>query len=145
MNQLDSHLNVVARHAHLCSFGKRDNAGYVSCSEVELRTIIVEERCMTSTLILGQYVYLSCKLGMALNGTGFAENLSSFDFLSLDTTKQSTDVITSLSLIQKLTEHLDTCYSSLSDVFFDTNDLNFLIQMKNTTLYSTSSNQYHGL
>ena len=48
MNQLYSHLYVVARHAHLSSSRKLAYAGNVSCSEVELRTIVVEERCVTA-------------------------------------------------------------------------------------------------
>src|SRR5699024_126448 len=108
MDQLDGHLYVVTRHAHFCTFRQRDNACYVSCTEVELRTVVVEERSMTSTLVLCQNVNLSCEFCMAVYSTRFSKNLSSFDFSSLNTTKQSTDVITSLSLIQQLTEHLDT-------------------------------------
>ena len=55
---------------------------------------------MTTTLILGQNVYLSGKLFVALYRTWLTQTLTSFDISSLNTTKQSTDVITSLSLIQ---------------------------------------------
>ena len=140
MDQFDGHLYVITRHAHLNTSGQFANAGNVGGSEVELRTIVVEERSMTSTFILGQNVYLSGKLSVAGNSTGLSQNLSSFDFSSLDTTKQSTDVITSLCLIQHLTEHFDTGYNSLLGLFLDTNDFNFIIQMQNTTLYTTGSN-----
>ena len=59
VDQLDGHLNVVTRHAHLNAFGQLANTGNVSSSEVELRTVVVEERSMTATLVLGQNVYLS--------------------------------------------------------------------------------------
>ena len=95
---------------------------------------------MTTTLVLGQNVNLSGKLLVAGNGSGLSKNLSSFDIGSLDTTKQRTDVITSLCLIQHLTEHLDTGYNGLLLLFLDTNDLNFVVQVQNTTLYSTGSN-----
>ena len=114
MDQFDGHLYVITRHTHLNTSGQFANAGNVGGSEVELRTIVVEERSMTSTFILGQNVYLSGKLSVAGNSTGLSQNLSSFDFSSLDTTKQSTDVITSLCLIQHLTEHFDTGYNSLT-------------------------------
>ena len=52
MNQLDCHLYVITRHTHLCSCWKLANTCYVSCSEVELWTIVVEEWSMTSTFIL---------------------------------------------------------------------------------------------
>ena len=94
---------------------------------------------MTSTFILGQNLYLSGKLSVAGNSTGLSQNLSSFNFSSLDTTKQSTDVITSLCLIQHLTEHFDTGYNSLLGLFFDTNDFYFIIQMQNASLNTASS------
>ena len=55
---------------------------------------------MTTTLVFGQNVNLCGKLVVALYGCRLTQNLSTLDLSSLDTTKQSTDVITSLSLIQ---------------------------------------------
>ena len=51
MNQLYGHLYVIARHTHLYAFWKITYTSYVSCSEVELRSVVVEERSMTSTFI----------------------------------------------------------------------------------------------
>ena len=45
--------------AHLSSLGKSDDTGNVSGSEVELGTVVVEERCMTSALFLFQNVNLT--------------------------------------------------------------------------------------
>ena len=95
---------------------------------------------MTSTFIFGQNVYLSGKFVVAGYRTWFTQNLTSFDLSSLDTTKQGTDVVTSLSLVKQLTEHLNTCYNSLLGLLMDTNDLYFIRYVKSTTLYSTSSN-----
>ena len=64
MDQLDRHFYVITRHAHLGTSREFANACNVSCSEVELRTIVVEERCMTATLIFCQYVNLSCEFLM---------------------------------------------------------------------------------
>ena len=94
-------LYVIARHTHLNTCRQFANACYVSCPEVELRTVVVEERCMTATLVFGQNVNLSGKLLVALNGTWLTQTLSSFDFSSLDTTQQSADVVTSLSLVKQ--------------------------------------------
>ena len=95
---------------------------------------------MTTTLVFRQYVNLSRKFSVAGYRTGFSKNLSSFDISSLDTTKQNTDVITSLCLIQQLTEHLDTCYNRLLCLFLNTDDLNIIRHVQCTTLYSTCSN-----
>ena len=87
--------------------GSSHNTGNVSSSEVELRTVVVEERSMTATLVLGQNVYLTGELVMRGDGAGLSQNLSSLDLSSLNTTKQSTDVITSLAFVQQLVEHLN--------------------------------------
>ena len=94
---------------------------------------------MTATLIFGQNVNLSGEFGMAGNSTRFSNNLSTNDICSLNTTKQSTDVITSLCLIQEFTEHLDTGYNSFLLLLFNAKDFNLIVQMKNTTLYTTGS------
>ena len=61
--------------------GRLANASNVSCSEVELRTIVVEERSMTATLIFGQNVNLSGEFGMAGNSARFSKNLSTNDIV----------------------------------------------------------------
>ena len=68
--------------------GRLHNTCYVSCSEVELWTIVVEEWCMTATFIFCQNVNLSCEFCMACYCTWFCKNLTSFDVFSLNTTKQ---------------------------------------------------------
>ena len=55
-DQLNVHINVVAGHAHLSALGQGDDAGNVGGTEVELRTIVVEERGMTAALFLLQDV-----------------------------------------------------------------------------------------
>ena len=95
---------------------------------------------MTATLVLCKNVNLSCELVMALYRTWLNKTLSSLDLVSLNTTEQRTDVVTSLSLIKKLTEHLDTSYNNLTNVLVNTNDLNLVRYVKCTTLYTACSN-----
>ena len=64
VDEFDCHLYVITRHAHLCTSWKVTYTSYISCSEVELWTIVVEEWCMTTTLVLCQNVNLSCELCM---------------------------------------------------------------------------------
>ncbi len=58
VDQLNSDSDVIARHNHFYSFWKSDNASYVCSSQVELRTIVVEEWSVTSTFFFRQYVNL---------------------------------------------------------------------------------------
>ena len=87
--------DVVARHSHLGALGQLNGAGHVSGTEVELRTITIEERGVTAALLLGQNVDLTGELGVRGNGTGLAENLAALNLLALDTTEQDTDVVAS--------------------------------------------------
>ena len=77
---------------------------------------------------------------MASYGTRFNKTLTTLDLSSLNATKQSTDVITSLSLIKSLQEHLDTSYNCLTSLLVNTNDLNLIVQFQSTTLYTACSN-----
>ena len=140
MDELDRHLNVIAGHAHLCSLGKSDNTCDISCSEIELRTIIIEERCMTATLVLSKNVNLSCKLLVRVYTAGLSDNLTSLDLISLNTTKKAADVITSISLVEGLTEHLDTGYNNLSLLMLNADDLYRIGELESTSLNTACSN-----
>ena len=74
-DQLDVHNNVVAGHAHVSALGQRDDAGNVGGTEVELGTIVVEERSVTAAFFLGQDVDLASELGQGLDGAGLAQKI----------------------------------------------------------------------
>src|SRR5438270_6214657 len=57
-DQLDTQIHVVAGHHHLGALGEHNLAGDVRRPEVELRTIVGEERGVTSALVLRQDVNL---------------------------------------------------------------------------------------
>ena len=69
-DQVHFHRDVVARHHHLGAFGQVHNAGHVGGAEVELRTVVGEERGVTTALFLGEDVGLSLELGVRLDRTG---------------------------------------------------------------------------
>ena len=69
-DQLDLHVDVIAGHAHLGALGQSDDAGHVGGTEVELRTIVIEERSVTATLVLGQNVNLANELGVGVMEPG---------------------------------------------------------------------------
>ena len=140
MDQLDGHLNVVARHAHLGSYWQVADTGNVGSSEVELRTIVVEEGGVTAAFLLGQDVHLANELGVGVNGAGSTQNLATLDLLLVDTTQQSADVVASLSVVQQLAEHLDTGNNGFLALLGQTNDLNLVAGLQLATLNSTGSN-----
>ena len=92
-DQLDRHHYVVSGHYHLYPFRQLDYPRYIRRSEVKLRTVSIEERRMSSAFFLLQYVYLSFELGMRMNGARLAQYLSSFDFVSLDSAEEASDIV----------------------------------------------------
>src|SRR5690606_15307971 len=62
-DQLDGDRHVVARHDHLGAFRQGDCTGHVGGAEVELRTVVGEERGVTTTFILGQHVDFTGEVG----------------------------------------------------------------------------------
>ena len=68
-DQFDSHSDVVARHAHFCTFWQGQVTSFVSCSEVELWSVTVEEWSMSTALFLLQYVYFALELSVWVNCT----------------------------------------------------------------------------
>src|SRR5690554_7574672 len=58
-DQGNSHFHVVIRHYHFYAFRQFARTGHVSGPEVELRTVALEERSMTTTFFFGQYVHFT--------------------------------------------------------------------------------------
>ena len=131
--------DVVTRHSHLGALGELDRTGNVGGTEVELRTITIEERGVTAALLLGQNVDLAGELGVRGNRTGLAENLAALDVLALDAAEQQTDVVASLAEVHGLTEHLDTGNDSVLGIL-DADDLDGLVELELTALDTAGSN-----
>ena len=101
---------------HSTRHAARSEQGYtcdVSCSEEELGLVVAEEGCMPATLFLCQGVDFSLELLVRSDATGFADNLASHHIISLDASQQQPDVVTGLTLIQLLLEHLNPCSNTL--------------------------------
>ena len=131
--------DVVTRHSHLGALGELDRTGNVGGTEVELRTITIEERGVTAALLLGQNVDLAGELGVRGNRTGLAENLAALDVLALDAAEQQTDVVASLAEVHGLTEHLDTGNDGVLGIL-DADDLDGLVELELTALDTAGSN-----
>src|SRR5690606_10989371 len=108
-------------------------AGHVSRTEVELRTIALEERRMTATLFLGQNVHLGGELSVRLDRTGLGQNLTTLDVFTLGAAQQNTDVIASLTLIEQLAEHFNARAGGLDRVL-DAHDFDFFTHLDDTAL-----------
>src|SRR5210317_2444233 len=95
---------------------------------------------MTTAFFLRQNIGLSLKLLKWLNAPRSSQNLTTLNIFTLRPTKKHTNIVASLTLIQKLTEHLNTCAGRLRCVT-NAKDLNFLTNLHNTTLNTPSHNR----
>src|SRR5579884_882399 len=71
LDQLDGHLDVIARHHHLHPLRQLDGSGDVGGANVELRAIAVEEGRMPPPLFLGEHVDLRLELFVRADGARF--------------------------------------------------------------------------
>mmetsp|Transcript_4709 Transcript_4709/g.15187 ORF Transcript_4709/g.15187 Transcript_4709/m.15187 type:complete len:458 (-) Transcript_4709:602-1975(-) len=138
-NQGNTHLDVVTRHNHFHTFRQFARTGYVGGTEVELRTVALEERSMTTTFFFGQYVHFALELGVRSDGARNRQNLTTLNVVTLGTTQQNTNVLTSTAFVQQLAEHLNAGASRL-DGIFDTNNLDLFTHLDNATLNTTGHN-----
>src|SRR3989441_1930921 len=115
-DELDLHVNVVARHHHAVALGQLDLAGPVRGPHVELRAVSLEERRMTAALLFGQDVDARVELGVRLDRAGLGQHLAALDLLALDAAQQAADVVARLAGIQQFVEHLDAGHDRLAGV-----------------------------
>src|SRR6476469_7818510 len=132
-DQVHFHRDVVARHHHLGAFRQMHDTGHVGGAEVELRTVVGEERGVAAALFLGEDVGLSLELGVRLDRTRLAQHLAALDVLALGTAKQRTDVVAGLALIEQLAEHFDAGDRGLLRSA-QTDDLDFFADLDDAAL-----------
>ena len=139
VDEVYSDFHVVTRHYHFNAFGKKNLTGAVHGTEVELRTVLVTEWSVTTTFFLLEDIDRSLERLVRFDNTGVGDNHTTLDFLLVDTTEEETYVVTSFTLIEELAEHFHTSYNRLL-VFTETEDLNFVTNLNDTSFYTTSSN-----
>ena len=103
-DQLDVDLT---RHYHLDTSGEHDLTGYIQGADVELGTIVVVERGVTTTLFLLQDVDRSLEVIVGLDNARVTDNHTALDGLVVDTAEQQTYVVASLTLIEDLAARYD--------------------------------------
>src|SRR6195952_927215 len=137
LNQLDRHLGVVAGHDHLGARGQRDDARHVRGPEVELGTVVVEERRVPATLVLREDVDRSLEVGVRGDRTGLHHDLAALDVLALDAAQEQPDVVAGLTLVEQLAEHLDAGDGGLGRGRADADDLDLFVDVDDAALDTT--------
>src|SRR5919199_3009871 len=134
LDQLDRHLDVVARHHHLGALREVRDPGHVRRAEVELGPVAVEERRVAAALLLLQAVDLGLELGVRRDRARLAEHLATLDVLALRAAEQAADVVARLALVEDLAEHLDAGHDGLVGLRLDADDLDLLAGLHDALL-----------
>src|SRR5690606_18801569 len=140
VDQLNRDRHVVTWHNHFFVFRQFDRAGYVRRTEVELWTVVVEERGVTTTFVFRQYIDLAREVLVWLDRTWLGQNLTALDFFTLGTTQQHANVVACLTLIQQLAEHFNAGAGGFLRVT-DTNDFDFFADFDDAALNTTRYNR----
>src|ERR1700758_4148801 len=127
-DQLDGDRHVVARHDHFLVLGQLDRAGHVRRAEVELGTIVVEERRVAAAFVLGQDIDLAREVRVRLDRVRLAQHLATLDVFTLGAAQQDTDVVAGLALVEQLAEHFHARAGRLLRRR-DADDLDFLADL----------------
>src|SRR5690606_31420906 len=93
VDQRHRHLHVVTRHHHLHALRQVHRAGDVRGPEVELRTVTLEERRVTATLVLRQHVHLHLELRVRRDRTRLRQHLAALHLVTLRAAQQQTRVV----------------------------------------------------
>src|SRR6185503_11600160 len=127
-DQLDFHRHVVSGHHHFRALRQLHDPGHVRRSEIELRTVIAEERRMTAALLFRQDVGFRREVRVRRHRARLAQDLPTLNRLLVDATEETPDIVAGLTRIQELAEHLNTRDHRLRGRT-DADDLHFLADL----------------
>src|ERR1700742_2282798 len=136
VDQLHRDRHVVARHDHFLVLRQLDRARHVRRTEVELRTVVVEERRVTAAFVLAQHVHFSREVRVRRDRTRLRQHLAALHVFTLRAAQQDTDVVACLTLVEQLAEHFHARARRLHRRL-DTDDFDFLADLHHAALDTT--------
>src|SRR5215217_3350871 len=112
-DQLHVHHRVVPRHHHLHALFQADLTRNVRRAEVELGTVVTEERRVTSPLLLRQDIHLGLETRVGSDRAGLGQDLSPLYVIALHASEECPYVVAGLCGVHRLVEHLHARHDSL--------------------------------
>src|SRR3546814_13673941 len=119
----------------LGALGEDDLAGDVGGAEVELRTIVGEERRVTAAFVLRQDVHFRGEFGVRGDRTRLRVDLATLHLFTADAADQRTDVVAVLTLVEQLADHFDAGDGRILGLL-DAGDCDFLADLDDAGLYT---------
>src|SRR5579883_2341467 len=113
-DQLNLQLHVIAWHHHLGPRRQLRHSRHVRRAEVELRTIPLEERCMTSPFFLRQHVDFALELLVRRDRRRLRQHHPALYVFLCRTTQQQSGIVARHAFVQLLLEHLHARHNRLA-------------------------------
>src|SRR5690606_29794195 len=98
-DELYSQVHVIARHYHFHTCRQFALTCNVCGTEIELRTVFVEERRVTTTFFFAQHVNFAFEFCMRSDALRGSDNHTTADIFLFNTAKQDTGVVASLTTL----------------------------------------------
>src|SRR5699024_7046208 len=140
LDELNGHVDVIARHDHLDTLRQLHNTGNGGGAEVELWTVVVHEWGVAAALFLLPDVDGALELAVRGVSAWLNSNLAALNLFALGTTQKPTTVVASFGVVHHLAEHLDTGNGGGEGLLLDTDDLEVFVNVQLTALTTTSDN-----
>src|SRR5690606_26275396 len=96
---------VVSGHYHLNAFSKLDVSGNVCRTEVELRLVAREERCVTAAFFLLKYVDLALEVLVRRDASRLRQYLSALNVILACAAEKYAYVVSRFCIVKDLAEH----------------------------------------
>src|SRR5690606_353315 len=126
----------VTWHNHLDAFRQHARTSYIRGADVKLRTVVGEERGMTTALFLLQNVNFALELGVGRDASGLSQYLTALDAFLVNAAQKYAHVVACLTLVELLAEHFNTRDDRLH-IRAVTHDRRFVADLNDTALDTT--------
>src|SRR6266702_1305815 len=137
LDQLDGHLDVVARDHHLHPLWQLDGPSDISGANVELRTIAIEEGRVPTSFLFGEHIDLRLEVPMRLDRPRPGQHLSSLDLVALHSPQQAPYIVSRDTFGQLLIEHLDAGDDDGADLIMHADNIDGLADLDGAALNAT--------
>lgn len=140
LEQFDLDVGVVSGHHHLGAFRQRNRPGDIGSAEEELWLVVRHKRRVSTSLVLLKYINLRLQFLVGGHGSRLGQDLAALDVVTLHTTQENADVVSGLTLLEILVEHLHARTGGHGRGL-EADDLEFIAAFNETRRDSTSADR----
>src|SRR3989339_1340566 len=138
-DQFNCELYRISGHNHFHALRQSHISGNIGCSDVELRLVTVEKRCVPASFFFGQDINFGLKFSVRGDGARFGQNLSSAQIFFLQSSQKDTGVVSGHAFVKLFVEHFNAGNDCLFR-FSQTDYFHFFVHFDNSSFNSSGAN-----